>query len=67
MNKVFSCAGDCDVKIYQDTGSIHSNYGDVDKVVKRYNDKYVLYLVGEGLGEFHIDFSMDSVNSEICY
>ena len=33
MNKVFSCADDCDIKIYyQDTYSIHLNYKDVDKI-----------------------------------
>ena len=32
MNEVFSCADDCDITIcYQDTDSIHLNYGDVDK------------------------------------
>ena len=31
MNQVFSCADDCNVKIYfQDTDSIHLNYDDVD-------------------------------------
>ena len=40
MNKVFSCANDCGVKIYyQDTDSIHLNYDDVDTVAKRYNKK----------------------------
>ena len=35
MNKVFSCADDCDVKIYyQGIDSIHLNYEDVHKVVK---------------------------------
>ena len=43
MNKVFGCASDCDIEIYyQDTDSIHLNYDDVDKVVKRYNEKYGL-------------------------
>ena len=66
MNKVFSCAFDVGVKIYyQDTDSIHLNYDDVDKVVKRYKGKYGLELVGEDLGNFHIDFSMDKANSEI--
>ena len=66
MNKVFSSASDIDVKIYyQDTDSIHLNYEDVDKVVKRYKEKYGLELVGEDLGNFHIDFSMDKANSEI--
>ena len=66
MNKVFSCADDCDIKIYyQDTDSIHLNYGDVDTVVKMYKETYGLELVGEELGNFHIDFSMDKSNSEI--
>jgi hypothetical protein len=66
MNKVFSSASDIDVKIYyQDTDSIHLNYEDVDKVVKRYKEKYGLELVGEDLGNFHIDFSMDKANSVI--
>ena len=39
MDKVFSCAGDCNVKIYyQGTDSIHLNYDDVDTVVKRYKN-----------------------------
>ena len=59
MNKVFSCADDCDIKIYyQDTDSIHLNYDDVDKVVKMYKEKYGLNLVGKYLGNFHIDFKM---------
>ena len=57
MNKVFSCADDCGAKIYyQDTDPIHLNYDDVDKVVKRCKEKYGLELVGEDLGNFHVDF-----------
>ena len=57
MNKIFSCADDCGVKIYyQDTGSIHLNYEGVHKAVKRYKEKYGLELVGEDLGNFHVDF-----------
>ena len=37
---------------------------DVDTVVKRYQEKYGLELVGEDLGNVHIDFSMDKSNSE---
>ena len=67
MNKVFSCADDCAIKIhYQDTDSIHLNYDDVDTVVKGHKEKYGSELVGEGLGNFYIDFSMDKANSEIC-
>ena len=66
MNKVFSCADDCDIRIYyQDTDSVHLNYGDVIEVVKRYEDKSCLELVGEDLGNFHIDFSMGKANREI--
>ena len=66
MNKVFSCADDDNIKIYyQDTGSIHLNYDDVDKVVARYKEQYCLDLVGEDLGNFHVDFSMPGANSEI--
>ena len=39
MNKVFSCADDLNIKIYyQDIGSTHLNYDDVDKVVERYEE-----------------------------
>ena len=63
---MFSCADDCAIKIcYQDTGSIHLNYEDVDKIENGYNEKYGSELVGEDLGNFHIDFSMDKANSAI--
>ena len=66
MNKVFSCADDCDINMYyQDTDSIHLNYDDVDKLENRHNAKYGSELVGEELGNFHIDFSMGNVKSEI--
>ena len=53
---MLSCAGDCGVKTYyQDTDSIHLNCDDVDKVVKRYKGNYRLELVGEDLGNFHVD------------
>ena len=66
MNKVFSCADDCGVNIYyQDTYSIHLNYEDVHKLENIYKDKYGSELVGEELGNIHIDFSMDNANTEI--
>ena len=66
MNKVFSCADDCDIQVfYQDTDSIHLNYDDVPKLVDRYKDKYGLELVGEGLSNFHIDFDLYGATSEI--
>ena len=66
MNKVFSCADDVGIKIYyQDTDSIHLNYDDVHKVVERYKQKYNQELVGEYLGNFHVDFDMDGACGEI--
>ena len=65
MNKVFSCADDCDIKVYyQGTGSIHLNCEDVDQIENIYKEKYGSELVGEELGNFHIDFSMDNANNE---
>ena len=46
----------CSLWYCQGTESIHVNYDDVDKTVKRYKEKYGLYLVGEDLGNFHVDF-----------
>ena len=40
MNKVFSCAGDCEIQIYyQGTDTIHLDYDDVDTVVSEYARK----------------------------
>ena len=66
MNKVFSCADDCGIKMYyQDTDSIHLNYEDVGKIENGYKETCGSELVGEELGHFHIDFSMDNANAEI--
>ena len=66
MNKVFSCANDCDIQVYyQDTDSTHLNYDDVPKAVNRYTDKYCLQLVGEDLGNPHVDSDLDDATSEI--
>ena len=65
MNQLLSCANDCYIKIYyQDTDSIYWNYG-VDKVVERYDQNHNQQLVGEHLGNFHVDLSMDGVVSEL--
>ena len=56
MNKVFEVANKCGVKThYQDADSIHLNYDDVDKTFERHKDKYGQDLVGQGLGNFHVD------------
>ena len=66
MNRVFSCAYDLNIKIYyQDTDSVHMNYDDVDKLCKYYKQKYNQELVGNGLGNFHINFELDGAVSNI--
>ena len=66
MNKVFSCADDCDIKIYyQDTDSIHLDYDDVPLVVKRHNETYGLDLVGEDLGKFHVDLPQKDTHKDV--
>ena len=66
MNKAFSCADDCGIKIYyQATDSIHVDYDDVPLVVEGYKEKYGLELVGEDLGNFHVDFDLYGATSEI--
>ena len=65
MNKVFEVSNDCGVKTYyQDIDFIHLNYDDVDIVVNRYNETYNQDFVGQGLGNFHVYFSMDGAVSE---
>ena len=44
---------------------MHVNYDDVDKTVDRYKDKYGLELVGEDLGNFHVDCDLYGATSEI--
>ena len=66
MNNAFSCADDLNIKMYyQDTDSIHLNYDDVDKVVHRYKETCKLNLVGEDLGNVHVDVDLYGATSEI--
>ena len=65
MNKVFSCSDDLNIKNdYQGTDSTHSDYDDVGKVVEIYKRKYGQELVGDGLSNFHVGFSMDGAATE---
>ena len=66
MNKVSDVSNDCGVKLYyQDTDSIHLNYDDVYKIVETYTQKHNQDLAGDGLGNVHVDFSMDGAATEI--
>ena len=64
MHKVFDVYKDCGVNTCcQYTYSIHLTY-DVDKHVKTYTQHYNKDVVGDGLGNFHVDFSMDVAVTE---
>ena len=66
MNKVLDVSNDCGVQIYyQGTDSAHLNYDGVDEIVKKYTQKHNQDLAGDGLGNFHVDVSMDSAIIEI--
>ena len=66
MDKVSDVSNDCGVTIvYQDAGSIHLNYDGVDKIVKISKQRFNQDLVGDGAGNFHVDFLMDGAVTEI--
>ena len=66
MNKVFNCADDLNIKIYyQDTDSTHMNYDDVPRLCEYYKQTYTQELVGNGLGNFYIDFDLPGSVSDI--
>lgn len=61
MNEVFDTANDIRAPIYYtDTDSIHMNYNDVPRLEKEYKLRYDRVLNGKNLGQFHIDFDLDS-------
>ena len=66
MNKVICMGEDLKLKMYtQDTDSIHINYNEVDILEKHYNEKYGCNLIGNDMGQFHIDFSLDGSVGDI--
>ena len=66
MNKVFDVSNKCGVNIYyQGTASILLKHDDVDKNVETYKQTYNQDSVGDGLGNFHVDFSMNGAATEI--
>ena len=51
---------DLKLKIYtQDTDSIHIDYDEVKTLEEHYNKKYGTELIGNDMGQFHIDFDLD--------
>ena len=59
MNKVMCLAEDLKLKQYtQDTDSIHIDYNEVKVLGDEYNKKYNKELIGNDMGQFHIDFDL---------
>ena len=66
MNKVFEVSNDCGVKIYyQNTDSTHVNYEDADKIANSYKEEFNQDLLGQGLGDFHVDLPPLCENNEV--
>ena len=60
MNEVMCLAEDKELSIfYQDTDSIHIIYDEVETLRKAFKTEYDRELVGDNLGQFHIDFELD--------
>ncbi len=66
MNKVMCLAEDLGLKIYtQDTDSMHIDYDEVEILGKEYTKKYNTELIGNDMGQFHIDFDLDGSKGDI--
>ena len=54
------CAEDNNLNIYyQDTDSMHIVYDQVPILAEGFKNKYNRELIGEELGQFHVDFEME--------
>ena len=50
---------------YQDTDSMHMDYNKVDLLGEAFKNKYNRELIGEDLGQFHVDFEMKGAVDDI--
>ena len=67
MNEVICLADDKGLSIwYQDTDSMHINLEQVEKLSIASKELYGRELIGEDMGQFHIDFDMDGACGDIC-
>ena len=66
MNKVMCLGEDLGLKQYtQDTDSIHIDYDEVDILANEYRKKYNTELIGNDMGQFHIDFDLEGSVGDI--
>jgi len=66
MNEVMTLADENNLNIwYQDTDSMHIDYEQVEILAKLFKKEYKRNLIGEDMGQFHIDFNMDGAVDDI--
>ena len=67
MNEVMCLAEDEGQTIYyQDTDSMHLDSDAVPKLAEAFEREYGRELVGEDMGQFHVDFDLPGACGEIC-
>ena len=66
MNKVMCLGEDLGLKQYtQDTDSIHMDYDEVEIMRQAYRKIYNTELIGNDMGQFHIDFDLEGSVGDI--
>ena len=66
MNQVMASAEDEGLSIwYQDTGSMHIDYEEVEILAAVFKNKYNRDLIGEDMLQLHIDFDLDGACGDI--
>jgi len=66
MNEVMCLAEDNDMKIYyQDTDSMHIEDRHINPLSELYKKMYNRDLIGKNMGQFHSDFSSDTIVKDI--
>lgn len=66
LNEVMVLAEELGVEIwYQDTDSMHMDYNKVKLLGEVFKNKYDRELIGEDLGQFHVDFEMKDAVDDI--
>lgn len=68
MNEVVTLAEDEGFNLwYQDSDSVHTNYEEVHMLEQKIKEHRGRYLVGDEMGQFHIDFKLEKAKGEILF
>ncbi|CAK4090897.1 unnamed protein product [Aphanomyces euteiches] len=66
MNEVMCLAEDINARIwYQDTDSMHIDRDAISKLAEAFRAKYGRELIGNQMGQFHIDFDLKGSEGEV--